>query len=192
MLLLGTKAIRHQQPVLTQLRIELLVLSLPPLLTGLSQHSALALSEVQQQLSLFTSQVVQNSLVRGQLQLLIFLVLSQFGVIAIHNARWNFGSLDHSRSSSGMLQITFQRSYSCFELLNKVFFPLDVLLDDILVRSFFRRQFLKFALVFGMNDVIFFGERIFSESLDVMGTQIPFIFIRYVFSSYEILVIAHW
>ena len=59
-------------------------------------------------------------------------------------------------------------------------FALHILLDHKLVRTLLKRDFVELALVFGMDDVVLFGEWIFSESLDMVGPQIPLLLLGHI------------
>ncbi len=65
-----------QQPVLPQLVVELLILPLPPLLIRLTHHRTLLLPISHQQFSLLPSQVIQHTLIGGNLKVLVFFSLS--------------------------------------------------------------------------------------------------------------------
>lgn len=86
MLLLGLQTVGHQKSVLSQLVVEELVFALPPLLLRLTHEVALVLTVSYEQLSLFSSQVVENALIRGDFQFFVFLVFCEFREVVVHDA----------------------------------------------------------------------------------------------------------
>lgn len=148
-----------QQPVLSKLVIELLVFSFPPLFLWLSYHWALLLPVGHQQLTLLPSQVIENTLIRRDFKVFIFFSLREFREIVVDNCSRNLSPFD-STSTLRHLQITFQRTYTLLKRLDKFFFATHVLLNDVLIRKFFKRQLIEFTLVFCVNDVILLGKRV--------------------------------
>lgn len=90
-----------------------------------------------------------------------------------------------------IVKVTFKRIYPLFEWWNKLFFSFHVLLNYVLIWSLLSWQFIEFTLVLCMDNVIFFGERILSEGLNMVRPKIPFFLIRRIFSNNKALIIAN-
>lgn len=139
MLVRSRQIIRYQQPLLLQLDIELLILSLPPLFLRLSHSWTLPISIVVQKFSLLSSQVVQHSLVAGDLKLFVFLVFCKLREVVVNHGGWYLSPLFDSTSSLSHLKIFLKGTDPVFERPDQIRFSLDVFLNYIFVWSFFWR-----------------------------------------------------
>lgn len=179
-----------QQPVLSKLVIELLVLTFPPLLLWLTHHWAFFLPVGHQQLTLFPSQVIENTLIGGNFKVFIFLSLCELREVIVDDCSRNLSTFD-STSTLRHLQIILQCANTLLERLDKFLFATHVLLNDVLIRTFLERQLIEFALIFGVNDVILLGKRVFSQSFHVMRPKVPFLTVWCIFSSNETLIVSN-
>ena len=141
--------------------IEIFVLSLPPLLLGLSQKSTLLSSIRVEEISFLSPQIIENSLIRGNFQILVLFILGQLIEVVIDKTSWNSGTFNFSFFLYSS-QIMLERCYSVLQRVNQFRFPFNIFFDHVLIWSFLGRELVKFALILGMEYVVFLRERVFS------------------------------
>lgn len=85
-LVLAREFVGRQETLLSQLDVETLVFALPPLPVGLALHRTLLVSAGVEQFSLLSPQVVEDALVAGYLQVLVFFLASEFGEVVVDDS----------------------------------------------------------------------------------------------------------
>ena len=189
-LALALEAFADEQPVLAQLGVEVLVLALPPLLLGVPLQRGFPGAESVEEFPFLAPEVIEYALVRGHLEILVLLVLSEFREVVVDHGGRHFGSALPGASLCGS-QVLLQRAYALLQRPNQLGLALHVLLYEVLVRPLLEGEFVELALVLGVDDVVLLGKRVLSEGLHVVRPEVPLFAVGQVFSGHEAFVVAH-